>query len=159
MLGGPLRLTINDRSDSGGTALMYAAGGGHASVCELLIKEGADLSVLVKAKEEYLLRVAESKTKPDDLSGSRLEVIDVEHSDGGTALTVAAESGFFSVVETLVLAGINVNTIADDNFTAFTYAFKGGFENITLFLLEHGADPNQTYTDSEVVKFKLHFIV
>lgn len=136
---------------------MYAAGGGHASTCALLVSEGsADLNALVKASPAYLARVQErnsssSNSSADSSASTMIEVDEVEHSDGGTALTVAAEGGFADVARVLVEAGADIHVVAEDNHTALTYSFARGHSDIVELLLRSGADPNSKYTDSEVL--------
>jgi ankyrin repeat protein len=163
------KLDIDSLSDSGGTALMYAAGGGHAETCRILIeKGGANVDARVKATPEYLARVAAQKEKekaeleksssegegssppPTPSNSNMIEVSDVEHSDGGTALTVAAEGGFVEVARLLVEAGADVRVTADDNRTALSYSIIGGHLDISLLLLANGADPNSVYEDEKV---------
>lgn len=143
-------LDVNTLSDSGGTALMYAAGGGHAETCRILVQEGyADVNVGVRASPAYISRVNKTNLV-NGSTNSAIEVLDVEHSDGGTALTVAAEGGFLNVVQVLVDAGADLHVVADDNRTALTYAYIGGHSAICVFLLQRGADPNGTYVDDMV---------
>lgn len=144
---------IEKLSGSGGTALMYAAGGGHAETCEILLNEGgANVNSRVKVSSEYLDRIEYQKKSSDeaDRSSTMIEVLEVEHSDGGTALTVAAEGGHEEVVKILVDKGADIHIKADDGHNALTYSIRGGFLDIALFLLDKGADPNSFYPDESV---------
>lgn len=140
---------------------MYAAGGGHAEMCRILIFEGgADIDVRVKASPGYLARVKVHKQNDSSIDmmdssdvSSMLEASEVEHSDGGTALTVAAEGGFLDVTKVLVEAGADIYAVADDNHTALTYSFVGGHTVIVEYLLDSGADPNDTYRDEKVSRY------
>jgi len=77
------RLDVNKVAyNSGGTATMFAAGGGHNETCRLLIDSGADANV---ATPEYIEQVAKAIFEGKE---------NVEpHKDGVTALLVAAQAG------------------------------------------------------------------
>ena len=46
-------MTVDAVANSGGTAVMFAAGGGYADTVEYLIENKADVNVVVKATSEY----------------------------------------------------------------------------------------------------------
>ena len=83
---GTLATWINQYSDSGGTPVMFAAGGGNKEIIQLLIDNGADVSLQVKAEPAYLDKMAKMIAE-----GHSPE----EHTDGITALHVAATGGKF----------------------------------------------------------------
>lgn len=51
-------LQINQIAKSGGTALMFAAGGGHNETTRFLLDQKADVNIVVQATPEYIERVA-----------------------------------------------------------------------------------------------------
>jgi ankyrin repeat protein len=133
-------LTVNAAANSGGTALMFAAGAGHFEVVQALLAAGADPNAVVAATSEYIEQVvaavAEGKT-------------DVEpHKDGITALMLAAESGHLEIAQLLVEQGAIVDVADDEDLTPLLNAVKGGHEDIARYLLKHGANPNHQFTDA-----------
>lgn len=124
---------------------MFAAGGGHNETTSYLIQQKADVNVIVKATPEYIERVnvllAEGKEEVEP------------HKDGVTALNVAAQNGHFGPVKLLVEAGAVVDIADEEDITPLLAAIKVKSPAIALFLLEHGANPNEVYIDD---KFKPH---
>lgn len=150
-------IDVEQRSKTGGTALMYAAAGGHTDVIKILIEKGhADINAVVRANPDLVARVKAKKlqneTVTNDQGDSTVKEEEevIEHADGGTALTVASEIGQYDSVVTLVELGANVAVVCEDNMTAVLYSFAGGFPNITEYLIEHGGNPNDAYIDEEV---------
>ena len=68
------------------------------------------------------------------------ELIYVEDNDGKTALMRASKGGFTAIVEHLINANANVNTIDNDGRTALMWASFGGNTAIVEHLLDAGAD-------------------
>ncbi len=135
-------LKVNQVAQSGGTAVMFAAGGGHNETTAYLIENGADVNVVVQATAGYIERVAR-------LIAEGKEEVEV-HKDGVTALSVAAQGGHLGPVKLLVEAGAEVDILDDEDVTPLLAAVKGGFENITMYLLEHGANPNDVFIDDKL---------
>jgi ankyrin repeat protein len=71
---------------------------------------------------------------------------DVNREDGygKSALILAAQQGFKSVVELLLARGANVNHPDNEQRTALIYATQKGFTSVAELLLERGAEPNRT---------------
>lgn len=101
-------------SDYGQTALRAAAGSGHESVVETLLKAGADVNALAG------------------------------YPNRRTALQPAAGSGHEASVETLLEAGADVNDMAAicDGRTALQAAAERGHQAVVKKLLTAGADVN-----------------
>jgi ankyrin repeat protein len=133
---------VNEVAQSGGTAVMFAAGGGHNETTAYLIEQGADVNVVVKATPAYIERVAK-------LIAEGKEEVE-PHKDGVTALSVAAQGGHFGAVKLLVEAGAQVDIVDEDDITPLLAAVKVKNNNITMFLLEHGANPNDVYIDDKL---------
>lgn len=135
-------LKVNQVAQSGGTAVMFAAGGGHHETTAYLIENGADVNVIVQATAGYIERVAR-------LIAEGKEEVEA-HKDGVTALSVAAQGGHLASVKLLVEAGAEVDILDDEDVTPLLAAVKGGFENVTMFLLQHGANPNDVFIDDKL---------
>ncbi len=133
---------VNQVAQSGGTAVMFAAGGGHYETTAFLIESGADVNVVVQATPGYIERVAR-------LIAEGKEEVEA-HKDGVTALSVAAQGGHLTAVQLLVQAGAEVDVLDDEDVTPLLAAVKGGFENVTMYLLEHGANPNDVFIDDKL---------
>lgn len=129
---------VNTAAKSGGTALMFAAGEGHVEVTALLIEKGANVNMVVEADAEYIEKVAK------DIAQGKEGV--EPHKNGVSALMVAALEGHFDTVRLLVEDGhAHVTAVDDDGSTALTNAAKGKHYSICLYLLEHGANPNDSF--------------
>lgn len=140
-------LKVNQVAQSGGTAVMFAAGGGHNESTAFLIEKGADVNIVVQATPAYIERVAK-------LIAEGKEEVE-PHKDGVTALSVAAQGGHLGPVKMLVEAGAVVDIADDEEITPLLAAVKGGYENVTMYLLEHGANPNDVYVDDKQVSHNL----
>ena len=132
---------MNKIANSGGTALMFAAGGGHNDTTRLLLDSNADVTVVVQAKAEYIEQVAKAIAAGKE---------DAEpHKDGVTALHVAAQGGHIGTVTMLVEAGASVRVADDEDMTPLLNGVKGSHNAVILYLLQHGADPDDVYTDEK----------
>lgn len=138
---------VNAVALSGGTAVMFAAGGGHLETTRLLLQHQADVDVIVTATPEYIEKVAAA------IAEGREDV--EQHKDGVNALMIAAQGGYLEVVKLLIEEGNADATPKDDeDLTAFTTAIKAGHLEVAMYLLSAGkADPNDVYTDD---KGKVH---
>lgn len=63
---------------------------------------------------------------------------------------VAAQGGHFGTVKMLVEAGAKVDVVDDEGMTPLLNAIKGNFAAIAMYLVEHGANPNDVFTDEKV---------
>ena len=133
-VGGVMRLLAGGadpharETASGQTALMWAVAGGHTMAARALVAAGAE--------------------------------IDGRSSGGFTPLLFAARSGALDAARLLVAAGAGVNAVAGDGYSpllvaaASVDAITGSdyrlvvepseHEALGIYLLEHGADPNQS---------------
>jgi uncharacterized protein len=136
-----LGVAVNHVADSGGTALMFAAGGGHNETTVFLLENNADVHVVVQATEAFVERVA-------DLIAAGNE--DVEpHKNGITALSVAAQGGHLGTVQLLVEAGAAVDFLDDEDMSPLITALKGFHPEVAMYLLQHGANPNDVLIDDK----------
>lgn len=132
---------VNKIANSGGTALMFAAGGGHNETTRLLLDSKADATVVVQAKVEYIEQVA--KLIADGKEDAE------PHKDGVTALHVAAQGGHIGTVTMLIEAGAATRVADDEEMTPLLNAVKGNYGNVALYLVQHGADPNDVFVDEK----------
>lgn len=140
-------LEVNTIAKSGGTALMFAAGGGHNETTRFLLEMKADPNVVVQATPEYIQQVAKAIADGKE---------DVEpHKDGVTALMVAAQGGHLEVCRMLIDAGAVVDVTDDEDMTPLLNAIKGKHLALASYLVEHGANPNDIFVDEKSKKHNL----
>ena len=134
---------INLPSHSGGTAVMFAAAGGHPKCTKLMIEEGADVDAIATATPDYLeklaLMIEEGTVDPNE----------DPHVDGVTGVHVAAEEGHLECVNLLVEAGADVTVLDEEERTPLLLAVKGNYGEVASALVKAGADPNTPYVDEE----------
>jgi uncharacterized protein len=108
--------TVNVKdTKEGQTALMWAAAAKHPAVVQALIEHGADVNAHTKS--------------------------------GYTPLMFAAQQGDIESARFLLAAGARVNEATNgesvwEGDTALLLASQSGHEALSIFLLDHGADPN-----------------
>lgn len=134
---------INLPSHSGGTAVMFAAAGGHPKCTKLMIDEGASVDAIATATPDYLEKLAqmieEGTVDPDE----------DPHVDGVTGVHVAAEEGHLECVELLIEAGADVTVLDEEDRSPLLLAVKGNYGEVASTLIKAGADPNTPYVDDE----------
>ncbi len=111
----------------GQTALMWAAGDGHAAMIELLTEHGADPNTLSAIEEWERQRTAEPRDKwlpPGGMS----------------ALLFAAREGCGSCITALAKAGADVDQTTPDGISAITLALINGHYDVAAALVEVGTD-------------------
>lgn len=111
---------IDARERQGQTALMWASAAGNVQAVDLLIKHGADINAASKSTF--------------------------------TAMMFAARNGKLDVVQRLVAAGVDVNHAMQPKSSggrnprrgtsALLLAVESGHYELAMWLVEHGADPN-----------------
>ena len=131
---------LNAREPRGGqTALMWAISFRHPRIARLLIEYGANVNTKtfkLKEQQEY---------QPMVLEGYAANVVSV-HQGGYTPLMFAARNGDLQTASLLIKNGANVNDISEEG-SALVIATARGHEELALFLLEEGADPNISADD------------
>jgi ankyrin repeat protein len=121
--------------ERGQTALMWAAAEQHAGVVEALIETGAD----IKARSRTVL------LPPQMFSVVYSKYTYFPKTKGDfTALMMAAQAGHLESVKLLLAAGADVNESTPEYGSALVLAVVNGNEDVALYLLEQGADPNFT---------------
>mmetsp|Transcript_22320 Transcript_22320/g.52576 ORF Transcript_22320/g.52576 Transcript_22320/m.52576 type:complete len:914 (-) Transcript_22320:70-2811(-) len=143
---------INLFSHSGGSAVMFAAAGGHIECAKQLMELNANINDIARCKEGYLEKlekmIAEGQVQEEE-----------PHVDGVTALHVAAQGGHLEMVKLLLDAGVetSVKHLDDGKRSALTLAVQGNYGEIANLLVGAGADPNTPYVDDEGVSHNLLF--
>jgi uncharacterized protein len=116
-------------SNMGQTPLMWAAEGGHSEIVQLLIDHGADVTKTTRASADKLpntCRICAWKPSPG----------------GFTALMYAARSGDVQTARLLLEAGADINKSTAEHGNALVIASASSREDLALFLLKAGADPD-----------------
>eukprot|EP01087_Luapelamoeba_hula_P018233 TRINITY_DN5855_c0_g1_i1.p1 TRINITY_DN5855_c0_g1~~TRINITY_DN5855_c0_g1_i1.p1 ORF type:complete len:831 (+),score=112.17 TRINITY_DN5855_c0_g1_i1:189-2681(+) len=160
-----LDMTDND----GWTALHCASSMGQLTSVQLLLKSGADATILTKSdsatclhhlcayktytdssenedKLKYILNTLEQKGLPLDHQTA---------TNGETALHTASLAGNRVLVKVLLDIGIPIETLQTTGETALHYAARGDFPKIVKLLLQKSSSPNvvgQSGTPYEVAK-------
>jgi len=138
-----LKEHINLPSHSGGTAVMFAAAGGHPKVTQLMIDEGADVNAVAIATPEYLEKLAKM------IEEGTVDPEEDPHVDGVTGVHVAAEDGHLDCVNLLIAAGADVSVLDDEERTPLQLAVKGNYGEVASALVKAGADPDTPYVDDD----------
>lgn len=140
---------INLLSHSGGSAVMFAAGGGHPAETQLLMDKGAEVNAIAQATPEYLESLAEAieaGTAPEDQE---------PHVDGVTAIHVAAQGGHLECVKILLNGNANPSIEDNEKRSPLLLAVKGNFGEVATELVKAGADPNTLYVDEDGLNHNL----
>ena len=121
----------NAHGTRGQTALMWAVAQKHPAVVKVLLAHHADLN-LKSDRYDEVMAVPPHGYLPYNKA--------VPHGSE-TALMFAARVGDLESAKMLVAAGANVNDADAWGVSAVTLSEHSGFTGLTLFLLDHGADP------------------
>ncbi|XP_067660340.1 putative ankyrin repeat protein RF_0381 [Haliotis asinina] len=133
---------IDGRAQRGRTPMMLAAENGHKEVVELLVGEGADMSLVDKQRDNIL----HCACRGGDLEGGHLEVVTyivsqnkVDINSRGwkqkTPVMVAAEMGKKDVVEFLVEHGADLLLVKDGGSNILHLACKGGYVEVVKYIV------------------------
>jgi len=116
----------------GQSALMWAISYGYPTSARVLIEAGADVAAqTTKLNEDFTPMDLEAYTK--SVSGTA--------QGGYTALMFAARQGDLATARLLLARGADVNTISGADGSALVIASAAGHEDLSLLLLDAGADP------------------
>ncbi len=142
----------------GETALMFAAGFNRTDAVKLLLARGADHKVTTKVVDLFSLTAPEEEqmarqagravSARADIAGATraYRYTELISSQGGmTALHFAARQGFADTVKALVDGGADLNQQnAGDRTPPLLIAIINGHFDLAKWMLEQGADPNQS---------------
>ncbi len=116
----------------GQSALMWAISFGHPDVARVLIEAGADVTARTKKlNEDFRPMELEAYTK--SVSGTA--------QGGYTPLMFAARQDDLATARLLLARGADVNAISGADGSALVIASAAGHEDLSLLLLDAGADP------------------
>jgi len=130
--------TKESRQDQ--TALMWAAAEKNSEIVKILINAGADVNAhsrLIPEPEPFLIEV------PSSFGQNFTKQVRFRKASGGFApLMFAAQSGDIESSKALLEAGANINYATEEDGSALVIATAAGHEDLAIFLLNRGADPN-----------------
>jgi len=132
----------------GQTALMWAVAGGYLDIVRVLIERKAD----VHAKSHMLRADGFTPKVYKTYEG----LLQVSSKGGFTPLLFAAQNGNLEAARLLVAAGADVNEATEEDGSALLLASANGYEDLALFLLEKGANPNVKAGDGSEIT-PLHY--
>ncbi len=119
----------------GQTALMWAIAFGHPDTAKILIENSANVNAVTKMRDEDF--------EPLVLDGYGADVLGTPRG-GYSPLMFAARAGDLETIKLLLDNEADINLQANEDGTALVIAAANGFEDIALFLLDNGADPDLT---------------
>ena len=148
----------------GQTALMLAIKTGELGVVQMLIEAGANVNTIEKFDNQTPLMWAAAATKN---AGPMVKLLLSKDADvrprarftdwpsqitsepraqyrpvgGLTALLYAARDGCYSCVESMLMAGADVNTPTPEGVTPLMLALDNGYLDVAKLLLDRGANP------------------
>ncbi len=129
-------------TQEGQTALMWAAAEKHPEIVQALVEHGADIhtrSKVIPLPEPFLIET------PGPLGFNHPTTVHFPKTKGGfTPLLFAAQQGDVDSARTLLGAGADVKEATPENGSVLVVATASGHEELAVFLLEQGADPNAT---------------
>ena len=117
---------IDQISRNGDSPLLIAARHGHGETVKLLVQHGADTGLVNYAGSSVLtLAAASNESLALWLCDADVDIHHVEFC-GDNAFTLAAQSGFFQLMQTLERLGINIHQVNSNNDNAFTLVARQG---------------------------------
>jgi len=142
------RYVIESSDGEAYTLLMIAARQGEDQTVQLLLREGADISV---SKEHSVLELASGRGH-EHVVRTLLDNgadIDAQAEYGGTALNSASREGQTRLVQLLLNKGAEVNASSNNLGTALSGAAENGHMEIVQLLLDNGASIDIQSENSE----------
>jgi ankyrin repeat protein len=122
------------------TALMWAAAEKHHQVVKLLVERGANINAVSKITPEpepFMVKT------PGSMGQNFPSTLRFREATGGfTALLFAAQQGDLESTKILLDAGADINFATKEEGSALVIATAGSHEELAMYLLERGADPN-----------------
>eukprot|EP01063_Lacrimia_lanifica_P038459 TRINITY_DN8204_c0_g13_i1.p1 TRINITY_DN8204_c0_g13~~TRINITY_DN8204_c0_g13_i1.p1 ORF type:complete len:661 (+),score=140.33 TRINITY_DN8204_c0_g13_i1:50-1984(+) len=146
--GFPIDRTYRD----GKTALMIACAEGYTDTVDVLLRRGANASLLTREKWTALMW-ASFEGRVDVVGKVCAAGAGDVNTVGGccasdSALTLAADRGHVAVLETLLRHGAHTEVTCEDGWCVWSgllSAAAGGHESATSLLLRHGADARKAH--------------
>jgi len=127
-------------AEKGQTALMWAVAERNSDVVKVLVEHGADVharSKLIPVPETFVIESA------NIFGSSYASTVHFPKTTGGfTPLLFAAQQGDPESARILLAAGADVNEATVEDGSALVVATASGHEQLALYLLEQGANPN-----------------
>ncbi|MFL2856649.1 MAG: ankyrin repeat domain-containing protein [Pseudohongiellaceae bacterium] len=151
---------VNAARSSGETSLMIASHVGNTAVMELLLSAGANPNATENNKRHtaLMMAVAERHLDAARLLIDRGALVSARSQNNYTPLLFAAQQGNIGLGKLLLNKGADANESAPDgisgntnarwalipetNASALMVAIDSGHEEMAIFLLENGADPD-----------------
>ena len=134
---------IHQISRNGDSLLLIAARQGHGETVKLLVQNGADTGLINYAGNGILtLAAASSEPLALWLCAIGTNIHHIEFS-GNNAFTLAAQSGFFQLMQTLEQLGINIHQVNQNNDNAFTLVARQGSQPWCQWLAGKGINIHQ----------------
>lgn len=122
------------------TALMWAAAEKHSDVVSILVETGADVNATSKVfaqPEPFTVKV------PNIFGSSYPHTLRFPKTRGGfSALQFAAQQGDIDSTQSLLDGGADIDYATEEEGSALVIATAAGHEELAMFLLKHGADPD-----------------
>ena len=117
---------IDQVNHNGDSLLLIAARQGHGETVKLLVQNGAGTGLINYAGNSILtLAAASSESLALWLCHADMAIHHVEFR-GDNAFTLAAQSGFWQLMQTLERLGINIHQVNGNNDNAFTLVARQG---------------------------------
>ncbi|XP_071078674.1 multiple epidermal growth factor-like domains protein 6 [Haliotis cracherodii] len=128
---------INSRGDGSRTPVMEAAYRGHRDVVEILVSEGADVSLVDKHGNNILHLACTGGDVETVKYVLSLHVVDINSRGWGswTPVMEAAVGGHRDVVELLVSEGADVSLVDEDGNNILNFACMGGDVETVKYVL------------------------
>ena len=134
--------TTTANSDDGWTTLHLAVRCGYASTAKLLLEYNIPLELLDRAGAMPIhTAVWEAQYDMLQLLLDFGAAVDVENSDGCSALILAGRLGDLTAVKILLRGGANVDKQSPTGQTACNEAIRSRATDVADYLIEMGADP------------------
>ena len=115
------------------SALMWAISFGYPNAARLLIERGADVNArTTMLREDFTPMVLDGYNKS----------VAVTPRGGYSPIMFAARVGDTETIRLLIEHGVNVNSVHIEHGPPLVIAAAEGYQDLALFLLDQGADPN-----------------
>lgn len=145
-------VNVNERDESGRTALMIAANRGHTYVVQLLLESGADanakdnqgMTAIQSAADRGFERIVSMLRKFSTVAPGERQQGGSSASASSPRLSLhrAVDEGDFAALKSLIDAGADLNARSNDEWTPLMLATIKGHTAMVEALLKNGADVN-----------------